>query len=342
MRLFFNTLIALICAGIVLWVQKSAYATESRWYKGNVHTHTTLSDGQLPLQEVIGWYYTNNYDFLVITDHGSISTPKEELVGGQDERKMLLIPGQEVTRNNPVIDVGAINIKQFIPGTVGLPTDQEKNDWIHKFKEKGKSEQEITNELYVVKCRSLMQGAIDEIRRQGGVPVLNHPSYDKTVNYKLLVPNLKSVCLFELANGHCGLIEEDLWVAMLDAGCRIYGIAADDMHQRTYLGKAWVCVRCSDLTTKTILTALEKGDFYASTGVVLNDVRFAANKLQIIIKPAADHIRYSIEFIGPEGHVLQTTEGIEDVYIPGGKEKYIRGRVKDNTGAFAWTQPFFR
>ena len=332
----------LLSMGLCCNTGKSAYAAESRWYKGNVHAHTTLSDGQLPLQEVIGWYYTNNYDFLVITDHVGISTPKEELVGGQDERKMLLIPGQEITRDKPVIDVGAINIKQFIPGTAGMLTDQEKNGWIRKFKEKGKSEQETTNELYMIKCRSLMQGAIDEIRLQGGVPVLNHPSYDKTVDYKLLAPNLKSVCLFEIFNGHCNWIEDDLWIAMLDAGCRYYGIAADDTHPRKDLGKAWICVRCPELSSKAILTALEQGDFYASTGVVLNDVRFAADKLQIIIKPAADNSRYSIEFIGPGGHVLQTTEGTEGVYIPSGNEKYIRGRVKDNTGAFAWTQPFFR
>ena len=37
--------------------------------KGNLHTHTTFSDGRLPVEDVVARYRDLGYDFLAITDH---------------------------------------------------------------------------------------------------------------------------------------------------------------------------------------------------------------------------------------------------------------------------------
>ena len=39
------------------------------WLKGNLHTHTTLSDGDLPPEEVCRSYADQGYHFISITDH---------------------------------------------------------------------------------------------------------------------------------------------------------------------------------------------------------------------------------------------------------------------------------
>ena len=38
-------------------------------YKGNLHTHTTVSDGRYSPQETVERYKKNGYAFLGITDH---------------------------------------------------------------------------------------------------------------------------------------------------------------------------------------------------------------------------------------------------------------------------------
>ena len=41
----------------------------SEFYKGNIHTHTTKSDGDEDPIKVTSWYKEHGYDFLVLTDH---------------------------------------------------------------------------------------------------------------------------------------------------------------------------------------------------------------------------------------------------------------------------------
>ena len=44
-----------------------------RWYKGNIHTHTTESDGDADPEKVVGWYRRHGYDFLVLSDHNHLT-----------------------------------------------------------------------------------------------------------------------------------------------------------------------------------------------------------------------------------------------------------------------------
>lgn len=49
------------------------------WQKGNLHTHTTLSDGRKTVEEAIALYRGQGYDFLAITDHrGDTAEASEE------------------------------------------------------------------------------------------------------------------------------------------------------------------------------------------------------------------------------------------------------------------------
>src|SRR6187551_3594953 len=43
--------------------------------KGNVHTHTTLSDGGSSPEHTISWYRSHGYQFLALTDHNQLSRP---------------------------------------------------------------------------------------------------------------------------------------------------------------------------------------------------------------------------------------------------------------------------
>jgi hypothetical protein len=137
-------------------------------------------------------------------------------------------------------------------------------------------------------------------------------------------------------------------------------------------------VRARFLTPEAILNALDVGDFYASSGVNLRDVRFdsQSNALEVSVEPQPN-ARYTIQFIGTlegydptrkpvldkdgkplpvtqrysedVGRVLATVEGTEARYQLTGKELYVRAIVTSDQppenpsfadqNAQAWTQP---
>ncbi|HYE19226.1 MAG TPA: hypothetical protein VEA69_12320 [Tepidisphaeraceae bacterium] len=154
----------------------------------------------------------------------------------------------------------------------------------------------------------------------------------------------------------------------------LFGIGTDDSHSyhvpgmsRATPGRGWTVVRAKSLSTETVLAALEAGDFYASTGVVLRDVQFdaAAKKLSIDIAPT-DTAKYMTQFVGTRlpagvkpgdykpapsevGVVLATVEGVNPSYTLKGDELYVRAVVNSSLNPAvpsfktqkqqAWTQP---
>ncbi len=53
------------------------FVTAGQWFKGNLHTHTTESDGACSPAENIRWHEQHGYDFVSITDHNRITDPAQ-------------------------------------------------------------------------------------------------------------------------------------------------------------------------------------------------------------------------------------------------------------------------
>ena len=81
-----------------------------KWYKGNLHTHSTNSDGRLSPEEVIGLYREEGYDFLALTDHWFMGEERQE-------ENFLLLSGAEY-------DVGN-NVRDGIYHVVGIGMQKE-------------------------------------------------------------------------------------------------------------------------------------------------------------------------------------------------------------------------
>jgi len=151
----------------------------------------------------------------------------------------------------------------------------------------------------------------------------------------------------EGGGGRPGL--EEIWDRLLTGGKVIYGIAVDDAHQfkqpwnrkAARPGQGWVMVRAARLTPSNVLGALERGDFYASTGVVLDEITVSAGEITIRIKPDGA-TKFRVQFIGEGGKVLAEAFDSPAVYAFDGTERYVRARVQDSNGWTAWTQPVFR
>ncbi len=78
---------------------KSSYTNIKNWFRGNLHTHTTESDGSRPPEIVIADYESRGYDFLCISDHDILVDPSQY----QQDTSMTLIPAVEVSAHGPHI-----------------------------------------------------------------------------------------------------------------------------------------------------------------------------------------------------------------------------------------------
>jgi hypothetical protein len=166
------------------------------------------------------------------------------------------------------------------------------------------------------------------------------------------------VKLFEVYNGH-HLVNnvggggvpgmEEVWDRLLSSGKLMYGIADDDAHvfkqpgnpDVAGPGRAWVVVRAARLAPRLIVDALERGDFYASTGVELSDYQVTGKSITIAIEERPSS-KYRIQFIGRNGRLLKEATSSPATYAFTGDERYVRAKVLESNGRVAWTQPVMR
>src|SRR5688572_469628 len=65
---------------LISLVSCSAPVKKQNWYKGNLHTHTYWSDGDEFPEMVLGWYQTNEYDFIGLSDHNTMARDEKWIV----------------------------------------------------------------------------------------------------------------------------------------------------------------------------------------------------------------------------------------------------------------------
>lgn len=297
-----------------------------RWYKGNTHTHTLNSDGDSTPDEVVRWYREQGYQFLVLTDHNFVtSVDGLNALHGADEQ-FLVIKGEEVSDKfgSKPIHVNGLNVSRLVKP------------------QGGKS------------VADTVQRNVDAVRDAAGVPHINHPNYEWAITAEDL-KQIQNNKLFEIFNGHPlvnnqggggvpGL--EEVWDVILSSGKLLFGIAVDDAHvfkkpwdkQSARPGQGWVAVRTERLSASAILEALERGDFYASTGVELADYQVDENQVTVTVKTERAS-KYRVQFIGKGGRLLSEVVNNPAVYRFKGTESYVRAKVLESNGKVAWTQP---
>src|SRR5690606_34855751 len=77
-------------------VMETAFTSPGHWYRGNLHMHSTESDGQLGPQEALTWYRELGYDFASLTDHRKTTD-----VSTFGDEGFLVIPGTELDCVDP-------------------------------------------------------------------------------------------------------------------------------------------------------------------------------------------------------------------------------------------------
>lgn len=297
------------------------------WFRGNTHAHTTISDGDTDLDNVVDFYAKRGYDWIAITDHWR-GLPRDEVNRLSDKYDILVVPGNEYSGTAHVVGLG-------------ITTDFDSS----KYKSKDAVEH--------------MQTGVNLIRDLGGVPILAHPMWlyrwDATEALQIKNCNLfelhnaSSDCNTFAAGGHRGT--DDLWNDVLNTGMRLYGVGSDDAHQynpetfhmqhnSAHGAEGWTYVECDTCDEASVLSALDAGRCVVSSGAYPVNVGLVDGDYVVEIDDSYDWFRFTTTFIGAYG-VLSEEHGRTTRYTINGNEKWVRARVFCSSGKYMWTQPVF-
>ena len=314
------------------------------YLKGQLHLHSSRSgDSRTPPSEVVRWYREHGFDFIVFTDHNrtgpSIQSSAPLVLSGVELTQNLRdctpapAPGEQC-----LLHVNALFVKQ---GATDL------DPW----------RPEVGGDRLAAYRRALAA-----TERGGGIAQLNHPNFHHAADAALLTTLAREHALrfFEVANGSIDAgnegdathpSTEELWDRVLTAGGWLYGTATDDAHH--YFDAAEVAARGepvftggrgfvmvhSLLDSGAIRAALMRGDFYASSGVLLDRAEVAKGFLSIDVA-AASPGPHAFKFIGTGGKVLARAEGRASRFdLAAAPPGYLRAVVEDRQGRKAWIQP---
>ncbi len=394
-------------------------ASGTRWWKGNLHTHTLWSDGDDYPEMVAAWYKDHGYHFLGLSDHNLQQQGQRWLTvtankgGGEalsryrakfgpdrvEERtwlgtnqvrlqpysefaplldepgRFLMVPSEEITSGHMAfpVHINATNLRELVPGRGG------------------------SNVLDV------MQGTVDAVLKQRGrtgqpmFPHINHPNFGWGITAEDLM-RVVGERFFEVYNGHPSVHNEGdatragmerVWDIVLTWRLGVlglppmFGFAVDDSHNYhaeggalSNPGRGWLRVRARTLSAESLVASLERGDFYATSGVELEDQRRDGRRVTLRIA-ARPGVSYRTQFIGTRrgfkagsepvrnaagekvratgrydagiGEVFAEVDGPVATYEMKGDELYVRAKVtssqmkvnpyvKGETEA-AWVQP---
>jgi hypothetical protein len=275
--------------------------------------------------------------------------------------KFLLIEGEEISdkHGDRAVHINALNLSEAIPPTGG---DSLGATIAGNFAA-------VTRQAMAMNRPILAQ--------------LNHPNWKEYDIMPEDVAPIAAVRMFEVCNANPGINHygdathpstEKFWDAANAMRLEklnlppLYGVAADDAHHyQTFSpwsnnpGRAWIMVRAKELSVAALFDAIERGDFYATTGVELSELNFDPKQREFrVAVRAVPSVKYTIEFIGtprgvdptaeilppspkaehadrtgrkypPQvGMIFKRVEGTSAVYKMTGKELYVRAAVRSD------------
>jgi predicted metal-dependent phosphoesterase TrpH len=276
---------------------------DGRWLRGNLHAHTAPASGcgTLPADEVTARYAAAGLDFLALSDHMRVTTPAAA--------PLTLLPGVEW--NAPEgFHTGVYALDPAALQPACAMTDQ---------------------------AELLAHYATPDT-----LTVLNHPNWTLRPHYHR--EELQAAqgydgmevynALIRRLDGHELAVEK--WDWLLAQGRRVLAFASDDSHIADDIGQAWLCVRARENTPAAIFHALKTGNFYASGGVELTDIRRDGTRLTVESTDGQE-----VQVHGHGGVILARVHD-HSLAFDMADTPIARVTVYGRGSAMAWTQPFFR
>lgn len=294
------------------------FSLPGRFLRGNIHTHSTVSDGRLAVEEVVSAYRNAGYDFLSITDHfldryGFPITDTERF----SDASFTMLPGAELhAPRTEVSDLWHI-VAVGLPRDFAPTTPEEDGPALAR--------------------RANAAGAFV------GIP---HPGWYtlSLADAETLVDAAHSV---EIYNHGCQVMHDKghgayLLDGLLDKGYRLSTYACDDAHFKAAdFGGGWIELKAESNSPAHILEALKRGSFYSTQGPRIDDIDLAADRVEVRCSPA------SRVLVAGQGYLMSHSSGLAMTrtsvsLAPLETSPWLRVIVIDDTGRSAWSNPIWK
>ena len=330
-----------------------------QFYKANLHCHSTLSDGHLTPDELKAAYKARGYSVLAITDH-------EYTVDHSDMRDddFIVLNGYEayVRDNNDVAQGRYYKTvhMNFIAKKPGTPVHIMPDPVYGKHPTKHAPLEELPH-VGGIGMRNFTPGCINRMiqcaRDNGYFVFYNHPSWSReSVATILQYRGLTGIEVYN--NGVCkydGYPGDDAKVynELLNMGQHVYPFANDDNHNHVDLDHplsdsfgGFNMIKAEKLDYETITAAIEKGDFYCSTGPTIEKLYMDGDTLHVECSPARE------VYLITEGR-HRCGDRLPRVAVKPGEtlthasfkvlpeDRYVRLEVVDHAGYKAYTRGYF-
>ena len=327
-------------------------------YKANLHCHSVLSDGFLTPEALKKAYKEHGYSILAITDHEGIFDHSD-----LNDDDFLALPGYEREINAPEAgdrgwnSVVTCHLCFYPKAPHNISCTSFNPDFVHpKFRWMHQPElkKKVTwiGEPYVPEYTvESVNHVIEQANRDGFLVTLNHlrwsqEPYEQFIQYK----GLFAMEIYNTASERSGHDEYNgyLYDQMLRSGSRLHCVAADDNHNRYPPGDersdsfgGFVVIKAGRLTHEAVISALENGAFYSSTGPFIEALYEEDGMICIHTSPAkkiriVSGDRGSALAMAPPGKTITSARFDAAEFY-----RYFRIEVTDGQGEKAYSNAYY-
>ena len=288
---------------------KFRYEGLSRWWKGNLHVHSTRSDGGKTPAELAALYAGAGYDFIALTDHWEAGTPSDL----PHPSPLLVLDGVELDgddRTGAGFHVVCLGCRDGIERAMGL------------------------------------EPAMAAARRQGAVLMLAHPlwmgnSAEDSLRHRFDGVEAYNGVTDWLNGKDTGVFH---WERMLESSVDTFGCAVDDAHisaDHPTWNRGWVHVDAQSLAPEALLSAIRAGRFVSSCGPTIGGLDARERDVTVTCSP----VRF-IRLVGPthRGRRVAALDGpplTSATFTVPDEWAHARIEVEDEAGHRAWTNTLF-
>lgn len=306
-------------------MSEEMFSAPGRFWRGNLHTHSNLSDGALTPEEVCRRYKAEGYDFIALTDHfiGAYGFPIADTTGFRDNQFTTILGAE--------LHSGAMeNGELWHILAVGLPQDFNPSNTPHF---RPVPDQETGAEIAA------------RAREAGAFVAVAHPEWSQLTTAD--ARSIEAAHAVEVYNHGCaagcdrphGFYTLD---QLLSEGRRLTLCATDDAHftEPDHFG-GWVKVKAEANDPDLLLEALKAGHHYSSTGPDFHGVTYEDRHVTVESSAVS-----SVIVVG-EGSGTAAVHGESMTRTRVNIDRlanspWVRVSVIDRAGKRAWLNPHWR
>ncbi len=302
---------------------------EAQSYKINLHTHSTLSDGNFSPADLKKKYMEQGYSAVAFTDHRAC-IPHEDLT----DESFVALTGFEADfslkdeKNNLIRAVHLNALAKEPSSSYSTPSMPLDFDLINK--------------------------TVADLKQRGFWITLNHPVWSNMSSDD--VAKIKGFDAMEVCNSIAVVFnnysdDSAFYEYFLRDGGRAVPVAADDTHKIFEDGtpfweyyQSFTVVKASELSYRAIMDALERGCCYASTGPQINGMWLEGDLLHIECSPVYGVFVHSKYLTCKTQDVKKTdciTHTVLDISEIRKSSPYFWVQLRDTEGKKAWTTPYW-